>query len=79
MKAEDKSKLVKVYSGTPWEAELIRGLLASHHIQSMLKDGIVANVIFPKTAVDIAVMVNESDYEAAMQILREREETQLPE
>lgn len=79
MKAEDKSKLVKVYSGTPWEAELIRGLLASNHIQSMLKDGIVANVIFPKTAVDIAVMVNESDYEAAMQILREREKTQLPE
>ena len=48
MKEEDKSKLVEVFTGSPWEAELVKSLLVS-------------------------VLVNEKDYEAAMEVVREYE------
>lgn len=33
----------------------------------------VVNVVLPATAVDISVLVNEKDYEAAMEVVREYE------
>ena len=66
MKEEDKSKLVEVFTGSPWEAELVKSLLVT-------KDGMVVNVVLPATAVDVSVLVNEKDYEAAMEVVREYE------
>ena len=37
------------------------------------KDGMVVNVVLPATAVDVSVLVNEKDYEAAMEVVREYE------
>lgn len=73
MRKEDKSKLIEVYKSTPWEAELVKGLLNANDIQAVLKDSVLPNVILPATAMDVAVLVNEKDYEAAMKIIRERE------
>ena len=70
---EDKSKLVEVFSGSPWEAELVKSLLESNDIQAVTKDGMVVNVVLPETAVDVSVLVNEKDYEAAMEVVREYE------
>ena len=76
MKAEDKSKLVEVFKGSLWEAELIKGLLGANGVKSVTKDGIAVNVALPETAIDVAVLVNEEDYEAAMQVIRERDKEQ---
>ena len=51
----------------------MKGLLNANDIQAVLKDSVLPNVILPATAMDVAVLVNEKDYEAAMKIIRERE------
>ena len=73
MKAEDKSKIVEVFAGSPWEAELVKSLLENNSIEAATKDGMVVNVVLPDTAVDVSVLVNEKDYEAAMEVVREYE------
>ena len=73
MKEEDKSKLVEVFTGSPWEAELVKILLGNSDIEAVTKDGMVVNVVLPATAVDVSVLVNEKDYEAAMEVVREYE------
>ena len=68
MKEEDKSKLIEVFQGSLWEAQLVKSLLENNDIESTLKDGMVVNIVLPETAVDIAVLVNEANYEAAMEV-----------
>ena len=45
-------------------------------MKSATKDGIAVNIALPETAIDVAVLVNEEDYEAAMQEMRERDREQ---
>lgn len=71
MKEEDKSKLVEVFNGSLWEAELVKSLLENNGIESTLKDGMVVNIVLPET--DVAVLVNEANYEAAMEVVRSYE------
>ena len=73
MKEEDKSKIVEVFAGSTWEAELVKSLLENNSIEAATKDGMVVNVVLPDTAVDVSVLVNEKDYEAAMEVVREYE------
>ena len=73
MMEEDKSKLVEVYQGTLWEAELLKGLLKDRGIDSVIQNGLLVNVTLPETAVPVKVVVNEADYENAMVVIRERE------
>ena len=73
MKEEDKSKLVEVFTCSPWEAELVKSLLGNSDIEAVTKDGMVVNVVLPATAVDVSVLVNGKDYEAAMEVVREYE------
>lgn len=70
---EDKSKLIEIFKGAPWEAELVKTQLTSNNIDAMTKDSLLVNIILPPTAIDIAVLVREEDYEAAMEVIRERE------
>lgn len=70
--AEDRSKLVEVFTGSLWEAELVKGLLNDRGIEAAIKDGLVVNVALPETAISVKVLVNESDFEAAMEVIRER-------
>ena len=61
------------FTGSPWEAELVKSLLGNSDIEAVTKDGMVVNVVLPATAVDVSVLVNEKDYEAAMEVVREYE------
>lgn len=70
---EDKSKLVEVFKGAPWEAEMVKSLLENSNIDSMTKDALLVNIVLPATAIDVAVLVREEDYEAAMEVVRQRE------
>lgn len=72
---EDNSRLVEVYNGSRWEAELIKGLLESNEIEAALKDGLMASIA-PYISPTVSVMVNEVDYESAMEFIRAREKSE---
>lgn len=72
MKEEDNSRLVEVFCGSRWETELIKGLLESNDIAAALKDGLMTTIA-PYISPTASVMVNESDYEGAMELIRSRE------
>lgn len=76
MKTEDKSKLIEVFKGSLWEAEMVKSLLDNAEIEAVLKDGMVVNVVLPATAVEVKVLVNEANYETAMEVVREYENNQ---
>ena len=44
MKEKDYSKSIEVFSGSPWEAEIIKGLLESNDIRCVVKDGIMGTL-----------------------------------
>lgn len=78
MKAEDKSKLVEVFHGSLWEAELVKGLLHDRGVEADTQNGLPVNNTLPESAIEVSVVVNETDYEAAMEVIREREKTNIP-
>ena len=71
MKEEDYSKSIEVFSGSPWEAEIIKGLLESNDIRCVIKDGIMGTLA-PYIAP--AVSVTEDEYESATELIRSRAE-----
>lgn len=78
MKAEGKSKLVEVFHGSLWEAELVKGLLHDRGVEADTQNGLLVNNTLPESAIEVSVVVNETDYEAAMEVIREREKTNIP-
>lgn len=78
MGEKDKISLVEVFFGTPWEAELIKGLLESAGIDVALKNyGLVNFVPTQSTGFGagggISVLVFKDDYEIARQLIESRE------
>ena len=73
MKGKDDTPLVEVFTGSPWEAEITKGLLESSGIETALKDGIMGTLA-PYISPEVAIMVNQSDYEAATEIIKSRDE-----
>ncbi len=74
MKAEDNSHTIEVFKGSPWEAELVKGLLESNNIATVMKDGILGTLA-PYLAPDVTILVSQENYESAMSILRDREKS----
>lgn len=72
MNKTDQSKSVEVFSGSSWEAEIIKGLLESNGIRSVLKDGILGTLA-PYIAPAVSLLVTEEDYEEAQRIINERD------
>ncbi|BEH00284.1 DUF2007-related protein [Bacteroides sedimenti] len=78
MEEEDKTILVEVFTGTPWEAELIKGLLESAGIEAALKDDNLGSMA-PAMTVNlgpggVSVLVSPENYELAVQLVEKREE-----
>lgn len=71
MKATDNSRTVEVFKGSPWEAELVKGLLENSGIATIIKDGLMGTIA-PYIAPDVTILVSEEQYEGAMEIIRER-------
>ena len=74
MTAANKNKLVEVFAGTLWEAELVKGLLDSNSIPCVIEDysiGVVTSPYLPGGG-DVIVVVNEADKEQAMKIIESR-------
>ncbi|WP_412125479.1 DUF2007-related protein [Bacteroides caccae] len=73
MKEEDYSKSIEVFSGSPWEAEIIKGLLESNDIRCVIKDEIMGTLA-PYIAPAVSVLVTEDEYESATELIRSRAE-----
>lgn len=73
MKTKEETMLKEVFSGSPWEAELIKGLLESVGIQAALKDGIIGTLA-PYISNSVVVLVSEECYEAAKEVINSREQ-----
>ncbi|WP_321479037.1 DUF2007-related protein [uncultured Bacteroides sp.] len=71
MKTKEDFSLTEVFSGTPWEAELIKGLLESNEIEAALKDGIMGTLA-PYLSPEVSVLVSQDNYEKAIQIINTR-------
>ncbi len=67
---EDKTKLVEVFTGSLWEAELVKTMLGDNDVEAVLKDALQPNLTVSAIAVVVAVLVNEKDYEPAMEVVR---------
>lgn len=72
MKGKDETLLVEVFTGSPWEAEVTKGLLESNGIEAMVKDGIMGTLA-PYISPVVSIMVNEDDYESATEIIKSQE------
>ncbi|WP_321425042.1 DUF2007-related protein [uncultured Bacteroides sp.] len=77
MIADDNTPLVEVFTGTPWEAELVKGLLESAGIEAALKDDNLGSMA-PSMSVNVGmggmrVIVAAEDYEVASQLVETRE------
>ena len=73
MKEEDYSRAIEVFSGSPWEAEIIKGLLKSNDTCCIIKNGIMGTLA-PYIAPSVSVLVTEDQYEAATELIRSRNE-----
>lgn len=69
---KDDTPLVEVFVGSPWEAELTKGLLESNGVMSVMKDGIMGTLA-PYISPEVSVLVTEDNYETATEIIRNRE------
>lgn len=68
----DNERLVQVFAGTMWQAQIIKGLLDSNDIQCVVLDETIGAVTSPysSTAGDAAVVVNKSDELRAIEIVK---------
>ncbi len=71
-KTTDEGRIVEVYNGSRWEAELIKGLLESSGIMAEVKDGLMSSFA-PYISPTVSVMVNEDQYDDAMEIIKTRD------
>jgi len=77
MDVDDNTPLIEVFTGTPWEAELVKGLLESAGIEAALKDDNLGSMA-PSMSVNLGpggmrVIVAAEDYEVASQLVEARE------
>jgi hypothetical protein len=63
--------VVEIFSGTSWEAEMVRSLLSDAGIASFLNNDVLGNyLIDPIMASGVKVMILESDLEEATGVVQ---------
>lgn len=69
--------MVEVFSGTSWQAEMVKSLLENAEIKAFVKDGIMGTLnpwwTAPGGAGSVKVFVPNADFELAKQIVSEYE------
>lgn len=72
-----KEKLVEVYAGTLWQAEVVKGLLDSKGILCAIVDNTIGAVTSPYlfSSGDVSVVVEEKHKERAVEIIEKGVDT----
>jgi len=69
MKNRDKIKAVEIFSGTLWEAELLKSMLENAEIETFIKDDIIGTTFpfqaSPGGANPIKIIISSVDLEKA--------------
>jgi len=72
MKSNNNEQTVEVFSGTLWEAEMVRSLLEAAHISNFMKNTIFNQFMYePIKAEGAKVIVLEKDEQEARQIVED--------
>lgn len=67
---KDNDRIVEVFSGTSWEAELIKSLFENEEIRCFLKNSVLNTYAYePITSDAVKVMIFNSDYKRASEIV----------
>lgn len=71
-----KGKLVEIYAGTLWQAEVVKGLLDANEIPCAVIDETIGAVTSPysPTSGDAVVVVDEKDKERAGEFIEQMDE-----
>ena len=69
----NKEKLVTVFTGTVWQAELIRGVLETNNIPCAIMDETIGAITSSYSGMGkgVLVVVNEEDKEKALEIIED--------
>ncbi len=71
MKDTSSDPVIEIFSGTSWEAEMVKSLLSDGGIPSFLKNNVLGNYLLdPIMATGVKVMILESDREAAKEVVQ---------
>ncbi|WP_289063916.1 DUF2007-related protein [uncultured Zobellia sp.] len=75
MDTKNNIKSVEIFSGTQWEATMIKNLLANEQIESYLKDEIMAGLntfsSLPGGSIQVKVMISNIDFEKSVSVIKE--------
>ncbi len=72
MKITEQLNLVKVFTGTPWEAGIVKGLLESAGIHAVVDDESLES-LSPYISQNTTVWVNPQDEGIALELIERRE------
>ena len=77
---ESQHKLVKVFSGNLWQAQIIQGLLEANHIVSILEDDTLSAVTSPYATLggEVLVLVDIRDRDSAVRLLKTNSLSSVP-
>ena len=72
----NKEKLVTVFTGTVWQAELIRGVLETNNIPCAIMDETIGAITSSYSGMGkgVLVVVNQEDKEKALEIIEDSQE-----
>ena len=72
----NKEKLVTVFTGTVWQAELIKGLLDTNDIPCAIMDETIGAITssYAGFGKGVLVVVNEADKEKALELIKDSQE-----
>jgi len=75
MDKNNNIKLVEVFSGTQWEATMIKNLLENEQIETFVKNEIMANLYtfntLPDGSIQVKVIVSSNDFNKSIQVINE--------
>ena len=75
-----QNKLVKVFSGSLWQAQVIQGLLEANHIVSMLENETLSAVTSPYATLggEVFVLVDIRDRDFAVKLISTNSLSSVP-
>ena len=66
----DNDAIIELFSGTLWEAEMVRSLLQNAEIQSFIKNSVLNDYAYdPICASAVKVIISSSDLKRAREVL----------
>ena len=69
-------KLVEIFNGNPFQAQMVKNLLENEGVESFLKDEIMARSPIFRPEGGVRVMISDLDYEKAKLVVDEYERSQ---